>query len=462
MANRKIKESFAKTKFSTTLKNICGDKVIATADTIADLNYNATLADGTVTEGAYQSEVNKLHADAIEELKKSRANVAFNNKDIAYDEAMKVFEFADNIDTSNYSTIILRGVLDAEGKETDVLDCTPITMENCTYIVKRTFTLTQDLVLPKNSCLCFEGGFIRADESHWITSVLVQFSSILENYFIGSFTIQNNTGHPIIGENVLLDVPYNSTFKVSWFVNATAFFKNAVAVTQLQRDNMILGIHLYLDDSKILYNIENESFTFDPINRNHESPFIIQISSVASIFSIVRGDFVFSPYDEDTGDYNSVALLLINVQMLNVTKTHSLIVAMYLKDALYYGLTKVVYMVLQASEVELESDILPDVCVNVEAKMSQIKTDYPILVKDSYCSCFESDFISSRLSHIENHAFTGCFEPTSDCIISNCIFDKLDTDRYYSDDAEANGIYFYNCMLNNIPLNSYTRFKVIE
>lgn len=463
MANRKIKESFAKTKFSTTLKNICGDKVIATADTIADLNYNATLADGTVTEGAYQSEVNKLHADAIEELKNSKANVAFNPKDIAYDEAMKVFEFADNIDTSNYSTIILRGVLDAEGKETDVLDCTPITMENCTYIVKRTFTLTQDLVLPKNSCLCFEGGFIRADESHWITGVFECNSEYLSNYYFSSFTIQNNTGHPIIGENVLLDVPYNSAFNASWFVNATAFFKNAEAVTQLQRDNMILGIHLCLDDSKGIYIIEDESFTFDPINRDKTYPFIIQITSVALRRPLILGKFVFSSYDEDTDDYRTIVLLLDNVYISNLTKTQSLLMRMQLIGAHYLGLAKVVTIFLIAnSKAYLKSTILPNFYIKVEAWMSQIKTDYPILVLDSYCSCFESDLISSELSHIENHTFTGCFEPTSDCIISNCIFDKLDTDRYYSDDAEAIGIYFYNCTLNNIPLNSYTRFKVIE
>lgn len=466
MANRKIKESFAKTKFSTTLKNICGDKVIATADTIADLNYNATLADGTVTEGAYQSEVNKLHADAIEELQKSKGNVAFNPKDIVYDDVMKVFEFADNIDTSNYSTIILRGVLDAEGKETDVLDCTPITVENCTYIVKRSFTLTQDLVLPKNSCLCFEGGCIRADESHWITGVFAESSKVLTGYYFSSFVIQNNTGHPIIGENVLLDVPYHNTFMYSWFVNVTAFFKNAEAVTQLQRDFNILGVHLCLDVPKFIHIIE-ESINFNPPStRDKDTPFIIAIST--QYFPTYRGatisgDFMFSSYDEETNDYRSVALLLNNVYVTNDAKSSSLILQMIANSSNYSGYTKVVQIIMTSrSLVELSSDILPNRYVTANIMDSFLTSNYPILVRESYNSDITSNLIGTEASQLTNCTLKGSFETEGDCIISNCIFNTLDTDKYYSDDAEAKGIYFYNCLLNNTPLDSYNRFKVIE
>jgi hypothetical protein len=466
MANRKIKESFAKTKFSTTLKNICGDKVIATADTIADLNYNATLADGTVTEGAYQSEVNKLHADAIEELKNSKANVAFNSKDIAYDDAMKVFEFADNIDTSNYSTIILRGVLDAEGKETDVLDCTPITMENCTYVVKRTFTLTQDLVLPKNSCLCFEGGCIRADESHWITGVFAENSEGSTGYYFSSFTIQNNTGHPIIGENVLLDVPYHNTFMYSWFVNVTAFFKNAEAVTQLQRDFNIMGVHLCLDVPKVTCIIE-ESINFNPPStRAKNIPFIIVISTSYTLSyrsTFISGDFMFSSYDEETDDYKSVVLLLNNVYVKNTTNTPSLIMYMMVNSSNYYGRTKVVQIIMTSrSTVKLSSDILPNRYVTAQIIDSYLTSNYPILVMESYNSDITSNLIGTEASQLTNCTLKGSFETEGDCIISNCIFNTLDTDKYYSDDAEAKGIYFYNCLLNNTPLDSYNRFKVIE
>lgn len=149
MANRKIKESFAKTKFSTTLKNICGDKVIATADTIADLDYKATLTDGTVTEGAYQSEVNKLHADAIEELQKSKTSVNFNTKDIVLNENTSKYEFANPGDA-----IIARGVYDADGNETDVLDTTQFE-EGKSYIINRTFKVT-DFTLPTKVVLLFK------------------------------------------------------------------------------------------------------------------------------------------------------------------------------------------------------------------------------------------------------------------------------------------------------------------
>ena len=468
MANRKIKESFAKTKFSTTLKNICGDKVIATADTIADLNYNATLADGTVTEGAYQSEVNKLHADAIEELQKSKGNVAFNPKDIVYDDVMKVFEFADNIDTSNYSTIILRGVLDAEGKETDVLDCTPITIENCTYVVKRTFTLTQDLVLPKNSCLCFEGGCIRADESHWITGVFEESSiEVLSSYYFSSFVIQNNTGHPIIGENVLLDVPYHNTLMYSWFVNVTAFFKNAEAVTQLQRDFNILGVHLCLDVPKFGHIIE-ESINFNPPStRDKNILFIIVISTQHTLLyrsASISGDFMFSSYDEETDDYKSIVLLLNNVRVTNNAKSSSLIMVMIANSSDYYGRTKVVQVLLLSnSYVDLSSDILPNMYIRANVLNSDLETNYPILIESTSNNAnYTSNLIGTEASHLTNCTLKGNFEPEADCIISNCIFDTLDTDKYYSDDAEAKGIYFYNCLLNNTPLDSYNRFKVIE
>ena len=468
MANRKIKESFAKTKFSTTLKNICGDKVIATADTIADLNYNATLADGTVTEGAYQSEVNKLHADAIEELQKSKGNVAFNPKDIVYDDVMKVFEFADNIDTSNYSTIILRGVLDAEGKETDVLDCTPITMENCTYVVKRTFTLTQDLVLPKNSCLCFEGGCIRADESHWITGVFEENSTgVMGSYYFSSFVIQNNTGHPIIGENVLLDVPYHITFMYSWFVNVTAFFKNAEAVTQLQRDFNILGVHLCIDVPKVEHIIEKSINFNPPSTRAQNIPFIIVISTQYTLSyrsSLISGDFMFSSYDEETDDFRSVALLLNNVVVYNDTKMPSLIMTMMAMNSNYQGRTKVIDIYLFSnSYVYLSSDILPDRYIQAVVMNSKLETNYPILIaSESNTAYYTSNLIGTEASHLTNCTLKGSFESTGDCIISNCIFDTLDTDKYYSDDAEAKGIYFYNCLLNNTLLDSYNRFKVIE
>lgn len=224
---------------------------------------------------------------------------------------------------------------------------------------------------------------------------------------------------------------------------------------------------MYLDDFKSLHLIENESFTFQPsIDRYKECPFFIEITSVTSTSyagTLIRGDFAFSSYDEDTDDYSSIALLLNNVYISNVTKTQSLVMFMILSHAYYYGQLKATQIIMvHKSSADLESTILPNIAIKADLYMSYLTTDFPILVMDSTDSFFESNLITSEESNIKNLTFTGNFEPLRDCIISNCSFDKLDTDKYYSDAAEAEGIYFYNCMLNNKPLDSYNRFKVIE
>lgn len=205
MANRKIKESFAKTKFSTTLKNICGDKVIATADTIADLDYKATLADGTVTEGAYQSEVNKLHADAIEELQKSKTSVNFNIKDIVLNENTSKYEFANPGDA-----IIARGVYDADGNETDVLDTTQF-VANCIYIINKAFKV-DSFKLPLGVILYFEVGGSFTGSSDNVT-VECNYSNAIK-------TCSSNW----ILKNILFDYRLNkSTIYSDWFETTDEF-----------------------------------------------------------------------------------------------------------------------------------------------------------------------------------------------------------------------------------------------
>lgn len=466
MGNRKIKESLGKTKFSTTLKNICGDKVIATADTIADLNYNTTLDDGTVTEGTYQSEINKLHADAIEELKKSKGNVSFNPKDIAYDEAMNVFELADNIDTSDYSTIILRGVLDDEGNETDVLDCTPITVENCTYVVKRTFTLNQDLVLPKNSCLCFEGGRIKANEEHWITGVFELYTTaVLNSMYHSTFTIQNNNGFSIIDEKVLLDVPHNNRFNRSWFESDYAFFNNAEAVIQLQRENIILGVDLYLDNHAYLYDLSSyRTFNFNPSqDRAVTLPLIIRISSPTLYYTLLKLSFLGSSYEEDSDTFNSIALILNNIYLFNSCETETLIIGAIIQESNFEGKNRIHDLYGLNSTINLTGNsILPNHYMYLYGRNLNFRTKYNTIIRN----VLSNSTIKAPLIALEYDLFTdniceGDFIPTR-CVIKNCVFNTLDTDKYYSDEAEAKGIYFHNCTLNNTPLDSYNRFKVIE
>lgn len=469
MANRKIKESLGKTKFSTTLKNVSGDKVIATADTIADLNYNTTLADGTVTEGAYQSEVNKLHADAIEELKNSKANVSFNPKDIAYDETMKVFEFADNIDTSNYSTIILRGVLDEEGKETDVLDCSPITVENCTYVVKRTFTLNQDLVLPKNSCLCFEGGCIKSEGTHWITGVFGPYSSeVFKPLYRSYFTIQNNTGFPIIGENVFLDVPHDNKFNRSWFISDDAFFSNAEAVIQLQRTSPILGVSLNLDSVFSIISLDSSrTYNFNPLDETRQTvPFVVEICAHFLQSNMITGSFSFSSYtrdDEGYEHYTAIALLLHNVRFNNNNETETLVMVVQGQDSSFSGKHKVYQIAGQHLTTDLTGNtIVPEMYVTVSGEYLDI-TGSSMVMMFGCSNCT----VNAPTIGTEDHTFIynvckGDFQPGSPCVISNCSFDTLDTNTYYSDEAEEKGIYFCNCTLNNTSLDSYNRFKVIE
>lgn len=470
MANRKIKESLGKTKFSTTLKNISGDKVIATADTIADLNYNATLADGTVTEGAYQSEVNKLHADAIEELKNSKANVSFNPKDIAYDETMKVFELADNIDTSNYSTIILRGLLDEKGEETDVLDCSPITVENCTYIVKRTFTLNQDLVLPKNSCLCFEGGYIKSEEKHWITGVFEPSSVVIfESRYQSLFKIQNNTAFPIINENVFIDTPYNCKFNRSWFISDDAFFSNAEAVIQLQRDFLIMGIYLYLDINQYLYSVSpSRAFNFNPSKDEYQKdPFYIVISSPELYVNYIAASFLFSSYerdDEGYEHYHTIYLLLNNVAFFNLCDTETFVKSAALETSVYRGNNRINSIDGNNSTVISDSNtILPELYIELSGSNIVLQSKYNVMMMSDCFNCSISAPIIGTESTVFNYnTCKGDFQPGNPCVISHCVFDTLDTDTYYSDEAEEKGIYFCNCTLNNTTLDSYNRFKVIE
>ena len=469
MANRKIKESLGKTKFSTTLKNISGDKVIATADTIADLNYNATLADGTVTEGAYQSEVNKLHADAIEELKNSKANVSFNPKDIAYDETMKVFELADNIDTSNYSTIILRGLLDEKGEETDVLDCSPITVENCTYIVKRTFTLNQDLVLPKNSCLCFEGGYIKSEEKHWITGVFEPSSiGISGSRYQSLFKIQNNTAFPIINENVFIDTPYNCKFNRSWFISDGAFFSNAEAVIQLQRDFLIIGIYLYLDINQYLYpTYLDRALNFNPSKDEYQKElFYIAISSPELVYNVIAGYFSFSPYerdDEGYEHYHTINLLLNNVAFLNFYDTETLVTSAYLGNSQYQGATRFNSILGSNSTVILQDNtILSEHYIKLSGNNILLKSKYNVMMSNCLNCRISAPIIGTESTVFNYNTCKGDFQPGDPCVISHCVFDTLDTATYYSDEAEEKGIYFCNCTLNNTTLDSYNRFKVIE
>lgn len=468
MANRKIKESLGKTKFSTTLKNISGDKVIATADTIADLSYNTTLADGTVTEGAYQSEVNKLHADAIEELKKSKTNVSFNPKDITYDEIMKAFEFADNIDTSNYSTIIIRGVLDDEGKETDVLDCTPITVENCTYVVKRTFTLNQDLVLPKNSCLCFEGGHIKSEENHWITGVFEPSSKFGAVKYQSSFTIQNNTCLPIISENVFIDIPYDCKFNRSWFISDVAFFGNAEAVIQLERDFMIIGVFLYLDTNQLTYDISSSrDFNFSPLEDKYKmSPLVIRIFTPVNYTVSITGSFLFSPYrrdDENEAHYNWVILFLNNVNFTNSCASETLIMGAYLENATFTGHNRVITILGVNSLIVLNGNtMIPEYSTCLSGVALDLESKCNVYMESCTECTVNAPIIRTKGKVFKYNTCIGDFQPGNPCVISHCIFDTLDVDTYYSDEAEEKGIYFYNSTLNNTTLDSYNRFKVIE
>lgn len=421
MANRKIKESFAKTKFSTTLKNICGDKVIATADTIADLDYKATLADGTVTEGAYQSEVNKLHADAIEELKNSKANVAFNPNDIKYNDIMKAFEFADCLqDTDSYNKVIVRGILDDAKQETDIIDCSIFTHSNCVYIVNRNMELNQDLELPLNSILCFEGaGSILSFNSNWITGVPIKYNwgSIVATLYTNGFLIQNNTGHPIF-DGVCVDIPMNVRYLYSWFLQKMDFGSNISKIMQKPRKYNYIGVTLVLDvpDLVVPY-VYLDAIPYRSDELSFNMSLLCITAELSTTIQQVNGEI-------QTNNDTPIVLILKNIQFHDYVEASFDIRMLFLFDAGYIGHANVSDLICHNNTI-IQSSFNP----STETKQTRVQGYYcyiistgNIIVQSVVIGYIEAPTILSMDDfQVVNVKFEGNFIPRAGTY-NNCYF----------------------------------------
>lgn len=406
MANRKIKESFAKTKFSTTLKNICGDKVIATADTIADLDYNATLADGIVTEGAYQSEVNKLHADAIEELKKKGVN--FNTKDIVLNENTSKYEFANPGDA-----IIARGVYDADGNETDVLDTTQFE-EGKSYIINRTFKVT-DFTLPTKVVLLFKN-------SGCLTSTSTK--STARTYISGDiYDLIEADGKQPIFKGVYFKTALNGAiYHTSWYDTDgfETFMYNTPEITTYPPTYIV---DWESDDKVVLSNFsswfytQNLSVTF--IGANKDLAYIEDDTNLAiSIYSsqsiCFKNCTVLTTQSIEKKTYRDCYVALNNTQ-----KTDGL--GCFYRSVIYINSAVDLYMECHDSEISSNSAV----AVSFHSSSMFLNCDLNINAF-TYGTFLKCRLGVSNATKVSNSYFDGCYftqeYPSTTVSFTNCKF----------------------------------------
>lgn len=421
--------------YASTLRNQMGDGIIVTADGVGDLEYDV---DGV--KGFRQSDINLKHATDIEELKKSKTSVSFNPKDIQYDEVLKAFEFADNIDTQGFSTIIARGVIGEDGVETNELDCSAFTQENCTYIIRRKFKLTQNLTMPANTCLSFEGGCLEADEEVYILGVPV-VAPILgsSSVFTNNFSVHTLGHMPIIGSNVYLDVPYNLGICQSWFTDLQVFLDNISKIIKLERTVSYAGVHMCFDDvinTSDIYNLD--LCPYRSIDAKLNMTFIKMSAPILAVLGINIKFPIASSFD----DWAKIVLHMVNMNIISKLDTESVVYIGYLQNSKLYAPVSIFSAMLQDSSLELG-----DCQVNVLNSSNSTITAATILY---------GNITNCTLDAMEYD------QPTS--AATNCHFSNSAIEKYLTDIYESAGCYFVNCTVgsNYKRLDSYTKFKVID